>query len=217
MSNVLSFSRGQARASSSNADRLRAAKSARISNVMSDRSHLAANATIAAQCADGMPRLRHPLTVGSTSDNSLATAPVPPRAVMIESQVMDENVVCTMQTCQEFASRKTTFGAEYGAIGAMVDTPKVIGNRLEALRKELGIKTQDAFAEKLGIDKSTYSLIKNGRRNLSFETACVARQQWGVSIDWLFFGDLQKSAIQMMARIGRGADEPASPQKRKAG
>lgn len=100
----------------------------------------------------------------------------------------------------------------------MIDPPEIIGNRLEALRKELGFKTQDAFAEKLGIDKSTYSSIKNGKRNLSFETACMIRKTWGISVDWLFFGDLQQSAIQVMAKIGRGEPVSApSPHKRKTG
>jgi len=97
----------------------------------------------------------------------------------------------------------------------MIDPPEIIGNRLAALQKELGFKEDYKFAEKLGIDKSTYSSIKNGRRNLSFETACVARREFGVSIDWLFFGDIQQVGIQAMARIGRGVPEAVEPHARK--
>lgn len=96
----------------------------------------------------------------------------------------------------------------------MMDAPEIIGNRLKALRKELGFKTQVEFAERLGIDKSTYNPFETGTRPLTFETACLIRREFGISIDWLFFGDLQQSAIQTMARIGRGA-APA-PAKRKA-
>ena len=98
----------------------------------------------------------------------------------------------------------------------MTDSPAVIGQRLEDLRVELGFKTQAAFAEALGIDKSTYNLYKTGARPLTFETACIIRRKWGMSIDWLFFGDLQNSAIQTMAKIGRGNEMPPAQAKRSA-
>lgn len=88
------------------------------------------------------------------------------------------------------------------------------------MRIELGFKTQIEFAQKLGIDKSTYNLYKTGKRAVSFETACLIRREYGISVDWLLFGDLQPGAIQIMARIGRGGSGPEkhlkSP-KRKAG
>jgi transcriptional regulator with XRE-family HTH domain len=147
---------------------------------------------------------------------------------MTESHVtISDTVVCTMQTCQEFATRKTTFDPKCGAILPMMDPmdpPEVIAKRLESLRKELGFKTQSEFAAKLGIDKSTYNLFKTGTRPLTFETACLIRRQFGISIDWLFFGDLQQSAIQTMAKIGSGRDNTEratqtrqKSQNRKAG
>lgn len=87
----------------------------------------------------------------------------------------------------------------------MIDPPKVIGNRLKALREELGFKTQVAFAEKLGIDKSTYNPFEKGTRPLTFEVACLIRREWGIPVDWLFFGDMQQNAMQTIAKIGRGA------------
>lgn len=96
----------------------------------------------------------------------------------------------------------------------MMDTPEIISARLKALRKELGIATQSGFAARLGIDKSTYNLYETGKRPLTFETACLIRREFGISIDWLFFGDLQQSAIQTMARIGRGSITPPAKVKR---
>ena len=119
---------------------------------------------------------------------------------------MNRHIVCITKTCQEFANCKTTFEPEYGSISGMVDPPEIVKNRLKALRKELGFKTQVDFAQRLGIDKSTYNLYENGKRPLTFETACLIRRQFGISVDWLFFGDLHQSAIQTMARIGRGDD-----------
>lgn len=137
---------------------------------------------------------------------------------MIESHViMDAMIVCTMQTSQAFATRKTTFLAGCGSISAMMEPPHIIGARLKALRLELGFKSQVAFARKLGIDKSTYNPFENGNRPLTFETACLIRREFGISIDWLFFGDLQQSAIQTMAKIGRGTDAIPPKAKRAAG
>lgn len=217
MSTILRFpQRGHVRASSV------AARRAKASKVIPSTPRSSASCDSGSQRADGMPRLRQQLTAGELTERAEATLLVPPSASITESDViMPANLVCTTQTCQPFAWCETTFGGGYGPIGLMIDPPHIIGNRLEALRKELGFKTQDAFAEKLGIDKSTYSSIKNGKRNLSFETACAIRSMWGISIDWLFFGDLQQSAIQIMAKIGRpertSASSTTTSQKRKTG
>ncbi len=98
----------------------------------------------------------------------------------------------------------------------MMDPPHIVSGRLRALRIELGFKSQSAFAEKLGIDKSTYNPYETGARPLTFETACLIRRHFGISIDWLFFGDLQQSAIQTMAKIGRGDEVPSPRAKRSA-
>lgn len=182
-----------------------------------------AKRTKVSQCADGIPRTRQTLTVEGCNDKAVDTALVPPNASMTESGViMEETLVCTVQTCQEFASCQTTFDTGYDGIGGMmIDPPHAIVGRLEALRKELNIPTQEKFANEIGLDKSTYSLMKKGERNLSFETACRIKDKWGISLDWLFYGEFQKSADQIMTRIGRGpavhAPAPISkPPKRKS-
>lgn len=170
-----------------------------------------------AKCVAGMPRVRQQLTDDLLSDSAEATALVPPRAFMTESGVnMDANLVCTMQTCQEFASSQTTFAGGYGAIIPMMDSRKVIGGRLNELRKELKIATDQEFAEEIGLSKGQYSLIKNGKRNLSFETACVIKDKWKISLDWLFYGDFQQASIQIMTKIGRGPEANAEPIRRRS-
>lgn len=180
-----------------------------------------AKATSGNQWAEGIPRRRQRETVGRAKDRADATAVVPPRELMTESGViMGGNVVCTPQTCQEFAISETTFGAGYGAIAVMIDPNHVIFGRLDSLRKELGIKTHSEFATEIGLDKSTYSLIKNLKRELSFETACRIREKYHVTLDWIFYGDLRQSADRIMARIGRGPaaelpeSQPDRPRKR---
>ena len=87
----------------------------------------------------------------------------------------------------------------------MVDPREIIVWRLEGLKAAYMPEgaTDQAFAEAIGIDKSTYSSIKKCERNLSFETGCFIKEKWGISLDWLFYGDLQGSAVQVMANIGR--------------
>lgn len=193
--------------------------SAKASSVISGTPFSAASLDKGSQCPEGMPLVRQTETVGSASESACATALVPPRASMTESGViMDPTLVCTVQTCQEFATRKTTFGSICGAIKSMMDAPEIIAKRLKALRKELGYKTQVEFAAKLGIDKSTYNPFETGTRPLTFETACLIRREFGIPIDWLFFGDMQPSALQTIAKIGRSAGPPVpAGQRRRAG
>lgn len=71
----------------------------------------------------------------------------------------------------------------------MIDPPKVIGKRLENLRDALGFKTQVAFAAEIGVERNTYNGFKQGKRELTFETACLIRKKFKIPIDWLFWGD----------------------------
>lgn len=73
------------------------------------------------------------------------------------------------------------------------------------------IETDQRFADEIGLSKGQYSLIKNAKRNLSFETACVIKDKWGISLDWLFFGDFQQASIQIMTKIGRGTEAISDP------
>lgn len=184
MTNVVWFA-DHARASSS----LRADKSAKTSSVTSERPRSSARAMIDAQRVDGIPRFFHPLTTPSSNDSADATAPVFPRAVMIESQVMKATIVRTVRTGQGFASRETTFSPDRGPIGSMIDPPKIVAKRLKNLRVALGIKTQVEFARELGIEKNTYNPFERASRELTFETACLIRKRFKIPIDWLFWGE----------------------------
>lgn len=99
----------------------------------------------------------------------------------------------------------------------MIDPRETIVWRLEGLKEAYLPKdaTDQDFAKAIGLDKSTFSAIKKCDRNLSFETGCYIKEKWGISLDWLFYGDLQQSAVQVMANIGRKplAEVPKAPQK----
>jgi len=106
----------------------------------------------------------------------------------------------------------------------MPDPREVIFGRLEALRFELdaidpkaGFGVEGKFAAAVGIDKTTYSLIKKLERDLPFTAACRIKDRWGISLDWLYYGE-QTAGAQIMAKIGRGPIEAKRPTpKRKAG
>lgn len=210
MGTIVRFPRRHARASSG----CRAAISAKASSVISGTDRSAAMRDKGSQCGDGivprpLPLARQPLTVDASSESASDTSLVPPSASMTKSGViMPSTIVCAVQTCQGFATRKKTLSSKYGAISGMMDPPKIVAGRLKALRQELGFASQSAFAARLGIDKSTYNPYETGTRPLTFETACLIRREFGISIDWLFFGDLHQSAVQTMARIGRGTEAP---------
>jgi transcriptional regulator with XRE-family HTH domain len=144
------------------------------------------------------------LTVGGSKESAEATELVPPSASMMDDGVFMPDInVRVARTCQEFAKGETTFPWECGAIGAVIDDPKIVGARLKALRLELGYKSQTAFAEKLGIEKNTYNPYEKGTRALTFETALKIRRNFGVSVDWLFFGDLGMTSQSLMLKLGR--------------
>lgn len=106
----------------------------------------------------------------------------------------------------------------------MPDPREIIFGRLDALRLELmkrhpeeGFHSEGKFAATVGIDKTSYSLIKKLERDLPLAAAFRIREKWGVSLDWLYYGD-QPEGVQLMAKIGRGPVSETPPQKkRKAG
>lgn len=180
----------------------RAAKVARTSNVISLRPLAAAIRANARQCAPGMPRSRHPLTVESAKTRKAATFPVPPSASMIEAQVnvMGDTIVRSVRTSQEFAGRETTIPLNNARISGMIDPPEIIGPRLKALRIALGYKKQTDFAKAIGVEKNTYNPWEKGKggRELTFEGACLIRAKFKIPLDYLFFGD---HAEEMPAKV----------------
>jgi DNA-binding XRE family transcriptional regulator len=211
MGEVIDYSR-HGRASSS----LRAAKSANTSNVISRFPKSAAKATTAAQRPGGMPRVRQLLTVESDCRSAPATAPVPPRASIIESGLsMDSNIVRVMRTSQGFAKSEMTASQKCGWLEPMTDTDQIISARLKALRIALGYKHQNAFAAELGIEKNTYNPFENGKRPLTFEVACRIRRRFGISVDWLFFGDMGQVSNDILLKIGSNPAESSRPAHRR--
>ncbi|WP_145400154.1 helix-turn-helix domain-containing protein [Paracoccus sulfuroxidans] len=66
-----------------------------------------------------------------------------------------------------------------------------IGSRLDALRTATGLE-KGVFAESCGIDPSSYSKIIKGEKALKVEMGYAVSVRWGVSMDYLYRGTLEK-------------------------
>lgn len=211
---IVHLPRRHARASSEAISSLRAASPASTSSVTSGTSRSAAKATTPAQCGAGMPRVRQPLTVDSDCASAPATVPVPPRAKMTESQLsMPRIIVRSLRTCQPFATCEATNSRISGIIRS-VDTDLEISNRLASLREKLGLD-QVAFARALGIEKNTYNAYERGKRPLTIETAKKIRKRYGISVDWLLFGDVGQPNHEFILEIPTGTESAPKSQVRK--
>lgn len=218
---VYRFPRGHARAPASLTP-----IEAKASKVMSGKPRDLARRAKVNQWAEGMPLTRQTLTVDGASASAVATSLVPPRESMTESGViMEANVVCDLQTCQEFAQSKTTFGTSCGAMSPMADSREVIFGRLEALRLALHKRepwerfdVEGRFAEAIGIHKTSWSQIKKFTRDFPINAAFRVKERWQIPLDWIYYGDVS-SGVQLMAEIGRGpvVQQPRRATKRKAG
>lgn len=201
----------------------RAEISAKAFKVISRKPRSSAKRASVNQCAEGIPLARQTLTVDGDSVKANATAFVPPRASITESGViMERTIVCDLQTSQEFAHRKTTFSTRCDAMYPMADPREVVFGRLDALRIKLAARepkerfdVEYRFAEAIGLHKTSWAQIKKFKRDLPITAAYRIKERWGLSLDWIYYGE-QPGAAQIMAEIGRGPIVPVrQPQKRK--
>lgn len=63
-----------------------------------------------------------------------------------------------------------------------------MNERIKQLRKDLKL-TQEAFASKIGITKSSICLLESGKNNPSDQTVMLICQTFGVRREWLEQGD----------------------------
>lgn len=191
-----------ARASSS----LRAAKAAKTSRVTSGRRRSVAKATKEDQCAAGMPRVFQPLTVESDCPKASASSPrapgAPPvRVVMSESQLsIVGNIVRKPRTCQGFANRDATFRTLRDPMGSMSSDHNV-ARRLIAVREHFD-RSQSDFANDLHLAKNTLNGYETGERPLTLQTAKRIRDRFGISSDWLLYGDVGQPSHDLVVHLG---------------
>lgn len=64
-----------------------------------------------------------------------------------------------------------------------------VGERIKELRKTVLEMTQDEFSERIGIKRSGLSLVEIGRNNPSDQTIRSICREFGISEQWLRYGE----------------------------
>ena len=71
-----------------------------------------------------------------------------------------------------------------------------MNERIKLVRQRNGL-TQEAFASRLGITKSSVSLIESGKNNPSEQTIRGICSEFGIRREWLLLGDEPMKASEM--------------------
>lgn len=66
-----------------------------------------------------------------------------------------------------------------------------IASRLEALREAIDLD-KGGFAQSFGVDPSSYSKMLKGEKPLKADMAYVISERWGVTMDYLYRGNLDR-------------------------
>ena len=87
-----------------------------------------------------------------------------------------------------------------------------MNNRIKLLRKTLGL-TQENFAQKIGITKSSVSLLESGQNKASSQTIFILCKEFNVNEEWLrngtgeMFNDEDKELEYYLGQISADTDE----------
>lgn len=85
------------------------------------------------------------------------------------------------------------------------DSDRAVGRRIIALRNRVGLQ-QQLLAKQINVAKSTLAGYEAGDRPLTMESARRLRKRFGVTLDWLLFGDMQAVAQSLMLELGPTPD-----------
>lgn len=94
------------------------------------------------------------------------------------------------------------------------DSDEAVGKRIIALRERTGLQQQQ-LAKQLHMAKSTLNGYESGDRPLTVESIRRLRRRFGVTADWLLFGDMQVTGRDLMLEIGPDADDAVPKKVRK--
>ncbi len=62
-----------------------------------------------------------------------------------------------------------------------------VGNRIKELRQQIGL-SQEKFALKIGMDRTYYASVENGKRNISIVNLEKIANGFGISLSEMFRG-----------------------------
>ena len=64
-----------------------------------------------------------------------------------------------------------------------------VARRLRQTRVAKGYEDQDEFAADADLEQSRYNRFENGRRPISLQAAMMLVKRYGLSLDWIYYGD----------------------------
>jgi transcriptional regulator with XRE-family HTH domain len=77
-------------------------------------------------------------------------------------------------------------------VGAKMQSRNSLGEKIKTLRIERGL-SKKALSENIGINQSIISRIENDKNDPSAKTLIALSQFFGVTSDWLLFGDIHQN------------------------
>ncbi len=188
---VLGFPKHQARAS----DCVRASRS----KVTSFTLLRFARSKMAGQRFGGMPRSRQLLTTGGSSPSAAATFVVPPKALMMPSSSMSDLYFTDREVVKPHVL-SSDFADEVAASLGMARDLKSVAHRLLVLRAWLDLSQKDLCAQ-IGVGTNNYSPFENAKRKIPNEIATKLVDRYGVTLDWIYLGDMRGMTGQMQAEL----------------
>ena len=73
-------------------------------------------------------------------------------------------------------------------IDDLSDKPESVAARLQRVREVMDLSKRD-FAERAGMSEQSYGPFENAKRPLSLEAAKKLRKAYGLSLEFLYFGN----------------------------
>lgn len=100
----------------------------------------------------------------------------------------------------------------------MIGNDDDIPQRLVALRKRLGYEKQSDFAAALDLGKNVYNPFEKGTRPVTIDLVRRIRRRFGISVDWLLFGDVGQPNEPLALELGPnpGPEAQIKPKRAKA-
>lgn len=86
-------------------------------------------------------------------------------------------------------------------------SPERVVERLVAIRNALGM-TKAEFADKLGIDRSSYTKIEAGSKPLNIEMGFKISEAYGVPLDYIYRGLPQNLPFWLVEKMQANGDMP---------
>lgn len=191
--------------------RLNHARTSALARTRASRSNVTAftllffaSSTTSVQRSAGMyPRLRQLETTEDSVPSPRETAMVPPSSLMMLSTDIHPQYL----TPREYVKPDGLEGDFLAVLGPtlpMAKTAADIGKRLAAMHSALGI-TQADVCRTIGMASGRYNQYVTGKRLLTLDVAVRLVAAYGVTLDWLFLGDVSALPVRLHQKLQTAA------------